>query len=101
LVVVAEAAFPGWHATIDGKPAPTVTADSAFVGVPVPAGAHRLRLRYRAPGVTLGDWLSILTVLACGVLLVWPRARRVSGGWPRIRDGLRAVQRVGTLRRAR
>jgi hypothetical protein len=101
LVVVSEAAFPGWKATVDGKGAPTMTADYAFVGVPVPAGTHRLRLRYRAPGVTLGDWLSILTVLACVAVVAGPRLAAFTGGWPHIRDGLRAVQRAGTRRRAR
>ncbi|MHB8466272.1 MAG: YfhO family protein, partial [Acidimicrobiales bacterium] len=85
LVVVAEANFPGWHAGVDGHHAPVVTADVAFVGVPVPAGHHHLTLRYRAPGVTFGDWLSGLTVLICAAVFMKPKL------WPRIRDGLQTA----------
>jgi hypothetical protein len=88
LVVVAEANFRGWQASVDGKAAPVLSADVAFVGVPVPAGTHTLRLRYRAPGVTLGDWISGLTVVVCLALLLKPTV------WPRLRGALRTVRRV-------
>ena len=90
LVVVAEADFRGWRASVDGRAAPVLNADVAFVGVPVPAGTHTLKLRYRAPGVTPGDWISGLTVLVCAAVVVRPRV------WPRIRGALR----TGRLGRA-
>jgi hypothetical protein len=75
LVVVAESNFPGWHASIDGKRVPVLTADIAFIGVVVPAGTHRLALGYRAPGVTLGDGITLLTLLVCLGVVVGPRIR--------------------------
>ena len=68
VVVVAEAVFPGWRARVDGRPAPVLTADGAFLGVPVPPGEHHVTLTYRKPTVALvGGWITIATLL--GVLL--------------------------------
>jgi hypothetical protein len=38
-----------WQATVDGRPVATVPVYSAFIGVPVPAGAHQVELRYQPP----------------------------------------------------
>jgi hypothetical protein len=49
-VVVADAWFPGWRAQIDGARAPLYRLDTMLRGVPVPAGAHRLRMTYEPAG---------------------------------------------------
>jgi hypothetical protein len=54
---------PGWRATVDGQPAPTVMLSPAFLGVPLGPGAHEVRLEYRA-----GALKPIL--LAMGILFV-------------------------------
>src|SRR5262249_8396289 len=43
LVVLADSFYPGWHATVDGAPAPIVATNLLFRGVPAPAGTHRIR----------------------------------------------------------
>jgi uncharacterized membrane protein YfhO len=46
-VVVLSASFdPGWTASIDGRPAPTVMMAPAEVGVWVPPGRHTIEFRY-------------------------------------------------------
>ncbi|HYC87686.1 MAG TPA: YfhO family protein [Thermoanaerobaculia bacterium] len=66
--------WPGWRATLDGKPVDTAIANHAFVGVPVPRGRHRVRLEYWprtfawGAGITIGT----LALLAC-VMLFGPR----------------------------
>jgi hypothetical protein len=45
--VFSEAYHPYWEATLDGRVAPLVRADLAFRAVAVPAGTHRVTLRYR------------------------------------------------------
>jgi hypothetical protein len=68
-LVVAEAYQEGWRATVDGVAAPVVPGNVLFRAVAVPAGAHRVELRYRPPaafwgaGVTLAG-LAALTMLA-------------------------------------
>jgi len=77
LVVVADAYFPGWAATVDGRPAPVLRADGAFVGVAVPAGDHHVELAYRPPpAATAGRAVTGGTV----ALLVLAGAR---SGWRR------------------
>jgi hypothetical protein len=38
--------FRTWQATVDGEPVTPVLADGHLVGVPVPAGAHRIEVRW-------------------------------------------------------
>jgi hypothetical protein len=64
MVVVSEAWFPGWHATVDGHVAPVVRLDGIVLGVPVAAGHHSVELRYRPPGLRAGALVSGLTVVA-------------------------------------
>jgi hypothetical protein len=67
LVVVAEAWFPGWTATLDGVRVPVRRSDGAFVGVMVPAGDHQVALRYRRPrAFDIGLATSAATLLAIG-----------------------------------
>lgn len=64
MVVVSEAWFPGWHATVDGRAAPVVRVDGIVQGVPVTAGRHTVELRYRPPGLRAGALVSAFTVAA-------------------------------------
>ncbi|MGH9268033.1 MAG: YfhO family protein, partial [Acidimicrobiales bacterium] len=47
LVVVAETWFPGWEASVDGRPTTVVKADATFLGVPVGPGRHVITLAYQ------------------------------------------------------
>lgn len=46
-LVIADAWTPGWDARVDGATAPVLVAWVGLRAVPVPAGAHRVTLRYR------------------------------------------------------
>jgi hypothetical protein len=58
---------PGWHATIDGGPAPVLVADGLLTAVAVPTGGHEVVLRYEDPWVVRG---LLLSVVAWGILAV-------------------------------
>ena len=49
--------FSAWWATLDGRPAPTVLADGHLLGVPVPAGAHRVEIGWSSRPVAAGGVL--------------------------------------------
>ena len=66
--VVSRASFArGWTATVDGVPAPVLRANGKHRAIPVSAGHHDVVLRYRAPGLEAGLWLSALAALATAV----------------------------------
>ena len=73
-LVLTDAYYPGWTATIDGQPAEIERADIMFRAVKVPAGQHRVEMRYQPLSFTLGAVISLGT----GVLLIagWFIARR-------------------------
>jgi Bacterial membrane protein YfhO len=83
-VVLSASYDPGWHATVNGRPAPTVMVAPALVGVVVGPGVHTVTFSYAGYGS-----YTALILLALAVLLalaaapfVWRRLRRRSAGSP-------------------
>src|SRR5581483_6020059 len=63
-----------WRATIDGRPARLLPANLAFQGLEVPAGRHRIEMRYRNPLVIWGGAISLIAVIALTRLRPRPRS---------------------------
>ncbi|HVE82301.1 MAG TPA: YfhO family protein [Myxococcales bacterium] len=76
-LVVTDSYYPGWVAEVDGHEAKVVRADYALRGVELPAGAHRVVLRYRPMSFAIGAALSALGWIAFAAVL-W-RARKRAG----------------------
>ncbi|GAG49768.1 unnamed protein product, partial [marine sediment metagenome] len=57
-LVFSETYEPGWHATIDGKPAPVLRGNYSLIAVQLPAGTHSVTLRYRPQWLTVGGPIS-------------------------------------------
>jgi hypothetical protein len=66
LVVLADAAYPGWELTIDGKSAPIYQVNRLMRGAAVPSGTHHLVYAYAPRSFKLGGALSLvgLAILA-------------------------------------
>lgn len=73
LLVVSELFYPGWEATVDGERAHIRLTDYLLRGVAVPAGRHRVEMRYRATAARNGAIISALTVALLAGLSVWSR----------------------------
>ncbi len=71
LVLVRNSWDEGWSATVDGRPAPVLPADAFVQAVPVAAGSHEVRLRYREPSIARGLALSALAWMGFGGALAW------------------------------
>jgi hypothetical protein len=74
-LVVADAWWPGWEATLDGLPAAIFRADALVRAVRWPAGRHVLEMRYRPPEVRTGLRLSALGLAALVAGMAWLRRR--------------------------
>jgi hypothetical protein len=71
VVIFKETYHPNWRAELDGKSAQTMLLSPGFIGVPVPAGNHRLRMTYES-----GWWKMVLLLLgpaaAFGIEMISP-----------------------------
>ncbi len=73
---LAEQYFPGWQATVDGKPALIERWSEAFQAVQVAPGEHRVAFRFRSFGLRVGAVLSFVGILGLGVVIWWPAGSR-------------------------
>jgi hypothetical protein len=71
-LVLADTYYPGWHATVDGRPMEISRANYTFMALPVWPGEHRVALHYQPVSFTLGAIISALTLLV--IVLVGLRA---------------------------
>lgn len=74
-VVFSDAFYPGWEATLDGEPVEILPANVAVRAVRVPAGRHRIEMRYAPRPFARGLWLGAASLLFALALLA--RSRRV------------------------
>ena len=80
LLVVSENWFPGWVAEIDGEPADVHRANLTLQAVRIPAaGEHTVTMRFTAPTVRRGLWISVGAGVAVLVLLASPYLRGLAG----------------------
>jgi hypothetical protein len=79
LLLLSQALYPGWQAAVNGEPAPLLEANGLLPAVLLPAGAAEVTLRYRPASFFAGLGLSILTLLACAVLIAISGGRRRRG----------------------
>jgi hypothetical protein len=68
ILVVSDAWYPGWRATLDGQPAPLLRADYALRGVAVPAGHHTVTMHFASMPTRHGLAVSLAGLLALVVL---------------------------------
>jgi hypothetical protein len=62
-LVAADSWYPGWQAAIDGQPVRLYPTDVAFRGLQVPAGDHRIEMRF-VPKILW--WSATVSALALG-----------------------------------
>ena len=68
-LLVAQAWYPGWEASVDGGPwRPVLRADGAFQAVLLPAGDHEVVLRFRSRRQMAGVIIALATLILVGAL---------------------------------
>jgi hypothetical protein len=82
VLVLNDALYPGWEATLDGVATPLLRANTAFRAVLVPAGEHVVEMQYRAHSFRRGLALAGIAIVLLSVAMNWgwtgpARAERV------------------------
>ena len=67
-LLVSENYYPGWSATVDGKPATIGRADMTLIGVELPEGARKVELRFASAPYEKGKMVTMIALL---VALGW------------------------------
>jgi hypothetical protein len=75
-IVITEAAWPGWRASIDGRRVAIEQANRAFLSVPIPRGHHHVRVIYLPDAYVQGRAISIATLAMLALGLGVRRSRR-------------------------
>jgi hypothetical protein len=70
LLVLADTNYPGWNATVDGRPAPIVEVYGVLRGVVLEAGHHTVEFQYQPAVVRTGIAVTLLGLTAA-ILLLW------------------------------
>ena len=86
LLVLTDVHYPGWKATVDGRPAEIERVDYLLRGLVVPRGTHRVEFRYEPASWRIGWIVSVLAVLTVLAVALAAAARRRS---PRARGPAR------------
>lgn len=76
VLVVSEIFYPGWEATVDGRPVRILLSDYLLRGISLPAGKHRVEMRYRAPAACIGLTISALTLSLLCLVALYARRQR-------------------------
>lgn len=69
----------GWKAFVDGREAPCFRADYVLRAMRLPAGRHTVEWRFRAPGWTTAEGITLassLAILAGCIAALWYRLKR-------------------------
>jgi uncharacterized membrane protein YfhO len=75
MLILADTWYPGWIATIDGRPAPIHQAYLALRGVVLERGDHRVEFHYQPASALIGAVMSAVGILGACMLALWERHR--------------------------
>lgn len=63
--------YPGWNAYVDGNQTQVFRTDYTFRGIILPKGNHIVQFVYQPVSVSIGLWVSVLTLLTLGCGFIW------------------------------
>ncbi len=68
MVVLADTAFPGWRARVDGHPARIVEVYGALRGMIIEEGVHRIEMTYLPASALLGGAMTFVGLLGAALV---------------------------------
>jgi uncharacterized membrane protein YfhO len=73
LLVLSEVWYPGWRATVNGRPAEIYKTDGSLRGIVVPAGSSQVALSFQPMSFYLGASLTLATFVCVLAGRLWLR----------------------------
>jgi hypothetical protein len=74
ILILADACYPGWRATVNGNPAGILPVDGLFRGVPISEGKHQVEFFYAPVSLNIGSSIT----QGVGLLLLIGMCRLIS-----------------------
>ena len=71
-LLINQAWYPGWQATLDGEPVSLQRADLLLSAIAVPEGEHTVLMEFKPQSLYLGLWISLATAILLVLLWFWP-----------------------------
>jgi hypothetical protein len=78
MFVVTDTFYPGWQATVNGKPTPIYKVNFAFRGVLIPAGRNEISMVYRPWAFRVGLYIMGAALALCLALILAERRFSIS-----------------------
>jgi hypothetical protein len=75
VLVLGEVYYPWWRASVDDEDVEIVRVNHTMIGIPVPPGSHVVRLRLEPRSIWWGGGVSLISLLACGAVIIRRRVR--------------------------
>jgi hypothetical protein len=69
-LIVAENFYPGWRATVDGKSTSVARMNYNLIGVPLPAGARSIQLRFVDAAYQRGKVVTLVALLIAALMTI-------------------------------
>jgi hypothetical protein len=69
ILIVSENYYPGWTASVDGRPSPTGRVQYVLIGVSLPTGSRSVELTFRSATYERGKVITLASLAAAAVLL--------------------------------
>jgi hypothetical protein len=70
-LLLTDAFYPGWRASVDGQPVEILRADEMFRAVRLEPGRHQVEFRYQPDSVTWGAWISAAALALWLAGMIW------------------------------
>ena len=65
----------GWKASVDGEKTDIVKINDLYIGIPIRAGEHDVKLTYSTPGRNAGICVSMIGILLFIMVIVFERRK--------------------------
>jgi hypothetical protein len=75
-LVATDSYYPGWQSFADGRPTRLYAADAGFRGIRIPAGRHRIEMRFVPGTLYWSASISALAVLIAALVAAGPLIKR-------------------------